>query len=376
MKKRFIPHYAQSKAVCLHLITRVVDRNFVLQRKEREKMIEIIRNYEFFCGVKVLSYCIMTNHLHLLVEVPPKKKGASVEVSDDELLARLKRLYSPEAYRDAKWMLEHLREEKSQAAAEEFKAKFTCRMHDVSEFMKGVKQNFSRWFNRTHNRVGTLWESRFKSVVVEDGFALRIMSAYIDLNPVRAGMVEKPEDYKWSSYGEAMLPVAKGKAAKGRALARAGICRVLQKNRRMGGRLKESDAYESWDEGVSERYRMMLFADGEEVFEDGYAVESGDAAATVAPKFVRKGFSRKDVEKVLENGGKLTFGEAMRCRVRYMSDGVAVGSREFVDGLFEKSRELFGPKRKTGARIIREVRWKKKRSRLYTFRQLKKDALE
>jgi len=209
MKKRFIPHYAQSKAVCWHLITRVVDRNFVLQRKEREKMIEIIRNYEFFCGVKVLSYCIMTNHLHLLVEVPPKKKGASVEISDDELLARLKRLYSPEAYRDAKWMLEHLREGESQSAAEEFKAKFTCRMHDVSEFMKGVKQNFSRWFNRTHNRVGTLWESRFKSVVVEDGFALRVMSIYIDLNPVRAGMVEKPEDYKWSSYGEAMLPVAK-----------------------------------------------------------------------------------------------------------------------------------------------------------------------
>jgi len=120
----------------------------------------------------------------------------------------------------------------------------------------------------------------------------------------------------------------------------------------------------------------MLFADGEEVFEDGYAMGSGDAAATVAPKLVRKGFSRKDVEKVLENGGRLTFGEAMRCRLRYMSDGVAVGSRDFVDALFEKSRELFGPKRKTGARIIREVGWKKKRSQLYTFRQLKKDAVE
>jgi len=367
----------RSKAVCWHLITRVVDRNFVLQRKEREKMIELIRNYEFFCGVKVLSYCIMTNHLHLLVEVPPKKKGASVEISDDELLARLKRLYSPEAYRDAKWMLEHLREGKSQVAAEEFKAKFTCRMHDVSEFMKGVKQNFSRWFNRTHNRVGTLWESRFKSVVVEDGFALRVISAYIDLNPVRAGMVEKPEDYKWSSYGEAMLPVAKGKSAKGRALARAGICRVLQKNRSVGGRLKESDAYESWDDGASERYRMMLFADGEEVFEDGYAVGGGGGEVAAGKlKVVRTGFCRKDVEKVLKNGGKLTFGEAMRCRLRYMSDGVAVGSREFVDGLFEKSRELFGPKRKTGARIIREVGWREKQSRLYTFRQLKKDAVE
>jgi len=332
MKKRFIPHYAESKAVCWHLITRVVDRSFVLQRKEREKMIEIIRNYEFFCGVKVLSYCIMTNHLHLLVEVPPKKKGASVEISDDELLARLKRLYSPEAYRDAKWMLEHLRKEKSQVAAEAFKAKFTCRMHDVSEFMKGVKQNFSRWFNRTHNRVGTLWESRFKSVVVEDGFALRVMAVYIDLNPVRAGMVERPEDYRWSSYGEAMLPVAKGKVGGGRELARSGICRVLQKNRSMGGRLKESDAYELWDEGASARYRMMLFSDGEEVFEDGY--EASVQAVGEAPSVVKKGFNRKEVEKVLKNGGTLTFGEAMRCRLRYMSDGVAVGSQEFLEGLF------------------------------------------
>jgi hypothetical protein len=255
-------------------------------------------------------------------------------------------------------------------AAEAFKAKFTSRMHDVSEFMKGVKQTFSRWFNRTHDRVGTLWESRFKSVVVEDGFALRVMAAYIDLNPVRAGMVEKPEDYRWSSYGEAMLPVAKGKVAEGRELARAGICRVLQKNRSMGGRLKEEDAYETWDEGASERYRIMLFSDGEEVFEDGYQIE------TTTPSVIKKGFKRQDVEKVLKNGGKLAFGEALRCRLRYMSDGVAVGSRDFVDGLFEKSRELFGPKRKTGARIIREVGWKKKQSRLYTFRQLRKNALE
>jgi len=130
-------------------------------------MLKIIRKYEAFCGVRVLAHCCMSNHLHLLVEVPPKKKGAAVEMSDEVFLSKLKALYSSEAYRDCELMLRALREgaAKSDVAAEAFKAKFTRRMHDLSEFMKGVKQSFSRWFNKTHGRVGTLWESRFKKTI-------------------------------------------------------------------------------------------------------------------------------------------------------------------------------------------------------------------
>lgn len=58
-------------------------------------------------------------------------------------------------------------------------------MHDLSEFMKTVLQRFTLWFNRTHQRTGTLWEEGFKSVIVESGTAARTMAAYIDLNPVR-----------------------------------------------------------------------------------------------------------------------------------------------------------------------------------------------
>ena len=347
----------------MHCITRVVDRAFVLQRKERDMMLQIIRKYEAFCGVRVLAHCCMTNHVHILVEVPPKKKGGAVEMSDEVFLGKLKELYSPEAYRDCELMLKGLREgaAKSDVAAEAYKAKFTRRMHDLSEFMKGVKQSFSRWFNKTHGRVGTLWESRFKSVLVEDGYALRMVAAYIDLNPVRAGMVARPEDYKWSSYGEAMSP----KASKGRELARAGICKVLGN---MEERSRGTKSKCTWAGGGAETYRMMLFSDGEEVFVDSR--ESGEVGIRV-----RKGFKRDDVEKVLKKGGKLSFGEALRCRVRYLSDGVAVGSRDFVDGVFDQTRELFGEKRKTGARVMREVGWKEKKSRLYTLRQLRKDVL-
>jgi hypothetical protein len=49
--------------------------------------------------------------------------------------------------------------------------RFTYRMHDLAEFMKGLLQRFTQWFNRAHSRSGTLWEDRFKSVIVEDGVA-------------------------------------------------------------------------------------------------------------------------------------------------------------------------------------------------------------
>ena len=62
--------------------------------------------------------------------------------------------------------------------------------------MKGLLIRFTRWFNRVHERTGTLWEKRFKSVIVESGTAARTMAAYIDLNPVRAGMLKDPADYR------------------------------------------------------------------------------------------------------------------------------------------------------------------------------------
>ena len=63
-------------------------------------------------------------------------------------------------------------------------------MQDLAEFMKGLLQRFSQWFNRAHSRTGTLWEDRIKSVIMEDGVAARTISAYIALNPVRAGFEE------------------------------------------------------------------------------------------------------------------------------------------------------------------------------------------
>ena len=104
----------------------------------------------------------------------------------------------------------------------EIHARFTYRMHNLSEFMKTLLQRFTRWFNRTHQRTGTLWEERYKSVIVESGIAARTMAACIDLNPVRAGMNSDPAEYRWSSYGEAVGGGPKGNGKK----AREGLVRA------------------------------------------------------------------------------------------------------------------------------------------------------
>ena len=67
--------------------------------------------------------------------------------------------------------------------------------------MREIEVGFARFYNRRHNRRGYFWGNRFKSVIVVKGETLVDCLAYIDLNPLRAGLVEGPEQYRWSSLG-------------------------------------------------------------------------------------------------------------------------------------------------------------------------------
>jgi hypothetical protein len=135
-------------------------------------------------------------------------------VSDEELMKRLSATNTEAFVAVVAKELADARAAGREELVEEIRARFCYRMHNLSEFMKTLLQRFTRWFNRTHNRSGTLWEERYKSVIVESGIAARTMAAYIDLNPVRAGMVSDPAEYRWSSYGEAVGGGPKGNGKK------------------------------------------------------------------------------------------------------------------------------------------------------------------
>ena len=318
---------AQGVGAVYHCISRIVGGEFLLQG-EREK--EVLRNQIWkvadFCGVQVLTYCVMSNHVHILLRTPDE---ASMErVPDSELARRARRIYPAEK---AKALQEGL-EDPDRQVRERFRARLLARMGDVSQYMKELKQRFSIWYNRSHERFGTLWSERFKSVLVEDEpMALSTVAAYIDLNPVRAGIVGDPASYRFCGYAEAMG---------GFKPARAGIVSLLGER-------------QGWAMAAA-RYRVAVFGKGQsrEASRPDKALDPGKAA------------------KVMNEGGKVPREEALRCRVRYFTDGVALGSREFVQGCFESNRELFGANRRDGPRRIRGSDW----GSLRCLRDLRKQA--
>jgi REP element-mobilizing transposase RayT len=333
----------------------VVDRRFVLKDEEREKFRMFMRMQENFSGCKVLAYCIMSNHFHILLEVPPKKQ---LVLDDVELLKRLSALYSDAFVGNVAMELKQARDEGNEAHVEEIYARFTYRMHDLSEFMKTLLQRFTRWFNRTHDRTGTLWEQRYKSVIVESGHAARTMAAYIDLNPVRAGMTQDPAEYRWSSYGEAIGGNLKGNGKK----ARMGLMRACEF--RENAEAREYDQ-ERWKE-VVKGYRQMM----------GMALERKAGAAAQQVKVARmkrekaeeKYYQAKQAgrpeselkrlreeatsELAIQNPGVVNM---LRHRVRYFTDGAVIGSKDFVNEAFAAARERFSVKRKDGARRMRGI---------------------
>ena len=270
-----------------HCISRVVDRRFIFKDQERERFVQLMRMYEAFCGIHVLTYVVMSNHFHILVEVP---KRPDVMPSTEAMLSRIEALYGELYAKNVRDLLATMTPEQ----ANKHLLSYWSRTHDLSWFIRMIKQRFSQWYNLRNERRGTLWEERFKSVLVEGrGQVLAAMAAYIDLNPVRVGLVADPKDYRWCGYGEAVA---------GRPLARNGIRLIMS-----GLRNKK------WD-GVLEGYRVWMFGIADEMRGRG-------------------GVPPERVDEVIRAKGKLPLTEYLRCRVRYFVDGVAIGSKAFVEGV-------------------------------------------
>jgi hypothetical protein len=290
-----MPRVIEETAAYYHVLSRVVDRQFVMDSdSERERFHKVMRAVAGFCGVEIVTHVIMSNHWHALLLVPELQY-----VTDDEFARRMKLIYDHSVVDGMMAYIKTKRAAGEDGVAELSKAKYVKRMYNLAAFVKTLKQRYTMSYNRRHGRVGTLWENRYKSVLVGDGGgALSAMAAYIDLNPVRAGLVKDPKDFRYSGYGEAMG---------GGEAARAGLGRVLGDS---GG----------WEE-VRARYRQLLYVTGEK--------------QVVLEGPVKPGFSYEEVEKVIGLKGKLPLNEILRCRVRYFTDGVILGSRNFVEDAFQ-----------------------------------------
>lgn len=130
-----------------HILTRGNNRQHVfLAEKDYQTYLDLLLRYKGKFNFRLYHYVLMTNHVHLVLEI--REKGGT-----------------------------------------------------LAEIMKGVNLSYARHFKREYGHIGHFWQDRYKSILISKDDYLLACASYVELNPVRAKMVGDPKEYKWSSYG-------------------------------------------------------------------------------------------------------------------------------------------------------------------------------
>lgn len=267
-----------------HVISRSALPGFPLGDADKDRLVFLLLKLSKLFFVDVLGFCMMGNHVHLALRVHPESSMEDAQVRE---------------------RLEIDRGEGAFISAQDVEMG-RRRLCSLSEFMRSFKQSFGRYFNKKHNRKGYFWGDRYKSVIVQEGRTLINVLAYIDLNPIRAGIVAKPEDYRWSGLGH-----------------------LIQTANR--------DALISLDLGLPEwnddkpaevirRYRRFVYETG--------AMDTGKG----------KPMDESVVKRQKAKDFLLTRTELFVRRCRYFTDSGIIGSRDFVDEAFRNVRHLLKSK--------------------------------
>ena len=265
-----------------HIISRTALPGFVLGDAEKDYLLGLIKNLSDLFFVDVFGFCIMGNHFHLLIKM---KGGGNYDNGEVKRRVSLFRKCDMCVVTDGQVPI--------------FKEKFS----NLSEFMKELKQRFSRYYNRLHERRGYFWGDRFKSVIVERGDTLVNCLAYIDLNPIRAGLSTIPEDYRWSSMGY------HAQAANN------------------GAFLSTEFGLSSYGE-MSEAERLTDYRE--------FLYEKG-AIETVKGVSINEAIIKKERDKDY----KLTSVDRLRFRTRYFTDSGIIGTKGFVSRYYEMFKGCF-----------------------------------
>lgn len=277
----------RDRTATYHCISRTVGGQFCLGEVEKGVFIGRMRKLAKFLRIQILSHTVLSNHWHIVPRVPAK-----VQLSHKQLLKALKRFYGLEHPKTLEY--ERALANSSGADLKVLHQRYLGRMGDLSTFIKELKEGFSKWFNHRHDRFGTLWAERFRSILKpENMWDLMVLSAYIDLNSVRAGLVPDPKDYPYSSYGEAVARAGP---------AREGLSLILE------GR--------TWQVKFR-NYRKLLY-------------EKGASSGDIDPKALMK---------VLEAEGEISIPQMLRLKARWFTEGTAMGDLEFLSEFSKEFRK-------------------------------------
>jgi len=274
---------SDEKAV-YHVMSRTALDGFPLKDAEKDFLLDLIKRFSTLYFTEILGFCLMGNHFHLLLKMIPENRFA-----DEQIQKRFESYYG-DSREFTNGQIPYLRQ----------------KLSNLSEFVREIKVGFARYYNRRHNRRGYFWGDRFKSVIVDKGETLVNCLAYIDLNPLRAGLVERPEDYRWNSLGYHF-------------------------------QTQNKDQFLSTDFGLNEfnvkskkerirRYRRYVYEAG--------AINRPD-------KLQAKVIDEKDVAKESRKDFEISRTSRFRYRTRYFTDSGIIGSREFVSANYQRFKHLF-----------------------------------
>ena len=181
-----------------HCVSRCVRRAFLCGEgfEHRKQWIEDRMETLAECfAVSVCGFAILDNHLHVLLRLDPREADAW---SADEVIRRWIIAYPPKTLRGEEieinqaWIDFHAKDERRVGVLRE-------RLRNLGWFMKSLKEPLARLANKEDRCRGVFWESRYRSVAILDNEALLATCAYIDLNPVAAGLAAAPETSKHTS---------------------------------------------------------------------------------------------------------------------------------------------------------------------------------
>jgi REP element-mobilizing transposase RayT len=296
-----------------HITSKVAGGELIFSNQDKEHFLELLERFAAGFFVQIHAFAIMGNHFHILATCLENEAQIA---SKDELIKRYHLMYGdnldhPPGSYDNNYQLTP----DEDGGIERLRR----RLGSISRFMQELKQTFAHWYNTKYDRTGYLWGGRFKGILVSKGVAQLIISSYIDLNPVRANIVSKPEDYRWCSLG---MRVRSSKRAK-KLLHPITI-------------LPDNDYHQEF-QGLSfapivlNKTTFDQFSTYREfVYRSGGVTQSGKAH-----------ISHELVKDVIKYHGKMGIEDRLQYRLKNLSEGLAFGSFSMIAQLQKRLERKF-----------------------------------
>jgi REP element-mobilizing transposase RayT len=190
-----------------HCVSRCVRRAFLCgvdsrtgqsYEHRRKWIVDRIRQLTDIFAIDCCAYSVMSNHYHIIVHIDSER---AVAWSEQDVIERWERLFSlpviVQRYRSNEILSRAERD-----VVSELVSKWRLRLYDISWFMRCLNEPIARQANQEDDCTGRYWEGRYKSQALLDEKAIAACMAYVDLNPVRAGMAETPEQSEHTSITE------------------------------------------------------------------------------------------------------------------------------------------------------------------------------